>query len=150
MLLFNSQNFSTLPDGYSIVRGEFVSPQDLNRLLSKSNLETHQESRLASALENSDFYLTIFREEQQKLVGFVRVTSDKGLNANLWDLVAEPGDIQDILIRVLVAKALEIIKREMPGCSISVAAPSIAIKALEDNGFLINPNGIRTMGFHLR
>ena len=82
-------------------------------------------------------------------MGFVRVTSDKGLNANLWDLAAEPGNEQETYITVIIFKAIEIIRREMPGCSISGAAPSISIKALEANGFLLDPNGIKTMGFKL-
>ena len=93
------------------------------------------------------FYLTLFNKTSENLLGFVRVTSDKGLNANLWDLVAEPGDHQEEYISIIVFKAIEIIRRELPGCSISVAAPSISIKALKANGFLLDPNGIKTMGF---
>ena len=150
MILFNSQNFSSnLPENYSLSRGQDVSLQALNRLLSKCNSDTHQPKKLDLALKNSDFYLTILQVKLNNLVGFVRVTSDKGLNANLWDLVAEPGDLQETFITVLVYKAIEIIRREMPGCSISIAAPTIAIQALKDNGFLLDPNGIRTMGFKL-
>ena len=102
------------------------------------------------ALMNSDFYLSIFQQDSGNLAGFVRVTSDKGLNANLWDLVAEPGENQGQIISVLVFKTLEIIKRELPGCSVSVSAPSIALNALKNQGFILDPNGIRTMGFRLR
>ena len=100
-------------------------------------------------MKNSDFYLTLLQKTSENLVGFVRVTSDKGLNANLWDLVAEPCNQQETYISIMVFKAIEIIKRELPGCSISVAAPLISLKALQDNGFLLDPNGIKTMGFRL-
>ncbi len=93
-----------------------------------------------------DFYLILLQKTSDNLVGFVRVTSDKGLNANLWDLVAEPGDQQEQYISILIFKAIEIIRRELPGCSISVAAPLISLKALQANGFLLDPNGIKTMG----
>ena len=77
------------------------------------------------------------------------MTSDKGLNANLWDLAAEPGDQQEKYISIVVFQAIEIIRRELPGCSISVSAPLISLQALKANGFLLDPNGIQTMGFRL-
>ena len=82
-------------------------------------------------------------------MGFVRATSDKGLNANLWNLVATPGEYQDLLLLFLVHHSLRILRREMPGCSISVSAPSVAITALLNQGFLLDPNGIRAMGLRL-
>ena len=101
-------------------------------------------------MQNSAFHLSIFKESTRKLVAFVRATSDKGLNANLWNLVAEPSKEQGQLLSVLVHRSLGILRREMPGCSVSVAAPSMAIEALKENGFLIDPGGIRAMGFKLR
>ena len=102
------------------------------------------------ALKQSAFHLSIFEEATGKLVGFVRATSDNGLNANLWNLVAEPSLVQGDLLAVLVHSSLGILKREMPGCSVSVSAPVMALEALEKNGFLVDPNGIRAMGFRLR
>tara|TARA_B100000700_G_scaffold277826_1_gene325485 strand:- start:54 stop:506 length:453 start_codon:yes stop_codon:yes gene_type:complete len=136
-----------IPEGFVLLRNENASARKINRLLSKCNQDTHQAGKLELALKNSDFYLTLVKKTTDHLHGFVRVTSDKGLNANLWDLVAEPGDQQELYISLIVFKAIEIIRRELPGCSISVAAPSISIKALEANGFLLDPNGIKTMGF---
>ena len=53
-------------------------------------------------------------------------------------------------LEVLAYQALGILKRRMPGCSISVSAPAIAVEALKDNGFVIDPGGIRAMGLNLR
>ena len=136
-----------LPEGYVLLRSELISVRKINRLLSRCNQDTHQPRKLELALKNSDFYLTLLQKTSENLVGFVRVTSDKGLNANLWDLVAEPGDQQEKYMSIIVFKAIEIIRRELPGCSISVAAPLISLKALKANGFLLDPNGIKTMGF---
>ena len=44
---------------------------------------------------------------------------------------------------------LEKINREMPGCSISVQAPLSSLKSLEESGFVLDPNGIRVMGYKL-
>ena len=150
MLGLNSANkCPQVPDGFVLLRSELVSVRKINRLLSKCNQDTHQPRKLELALKNSDFYLTLLQKTSDNLVGFVRVTSDKGLNANLWDLAAEPGDLQEKYMSIIVFKAIEIIRRELPGCSISAAAPLISLNPLKTNGFLLDPNGIKTMGFRL-
>ncbi len=150
MLGLNSVNkCPQIPEGYVLLRSELVPAFKINRLLSKCSQDTHQPRKLELALKNSDFYLTLLQKTSENLVAFVRVTSDKGLNANLWDLVAEPGDQQEKYMSIVVFKAIEIIRRELPGCSISVAAPLISLNALKANGFLLDPNGIKTMGFRL-
>ena len=150
MLGLNSVNkFPQIPEGFVLLRSEPISVRKINSLLSRCNQDTHQPRKLELALEKCDFYLTLLQKTSNKLVGFVRVTSDKGLNANLLDLVAEPGDQQEKYISIIVFKAIEIIRRELPGCSISVAAPSISLNPLKANGFLLDPNGIQTMGFRL-
>jgi len=88
-------------------------------------------------------------QSKNKLYGFVRVTSDKGLNANLWNLSALPGNNQQLYYSILLQVTLEKINREMPGCSISVQAPVSSFVSLEENGFILDPNGIRVMGYKL-
>ena len=150
MLGLNSVNkCPEIPEGFVLLRSEIIPVRKINRLLSACNQDTHQPRKLELALKSSAFYLTLIQKTTDNLVGFVRVTSDKGLNANLWDLVAEPGDQQEKYISIIVFKSIEIIRRELPGCSISVAAPLISLKALKANGFLLDPNGIKTMGFRL-
>ena len=138
-----------IPEGFVLLRSEFGSVRKINRLLSRCNQDTHQPRKLELALKKSDFYLTLLQKTSENLVGFVRVTSDKGLNANLWDLVAEPGDQQETYMSIIVFNAIDIIRRELPGCSISVAAPLISLNPLKASGFLLDPNGIKTMGFKL-
>ena len=150
MLGLNSSNkCPEIPEGFVLLRSKSISVRKINRLLSICNQDIHPSRKLELALENSDFYLALIQKTSDRLVGFVRVTSDKGLNANLWDLVAEPDDQQEKYISILIFKAIEIIRRELPGCSISVAAPLISLEALKTNGFLLDPNGIKTMGFRL-
>jgi len=150
MLGLNSGNkCPQIPEGFVLLRSELVSVRKINRLLARCNQDTHQPRKLELALKKSDFYLTLIQKTSENLVGFVRVTSDKGLNANLWDLVAEPGSEQETYMSIMVYRAIEIIRRELPGCSISVAAPLISLNPLKANGFLLDPNGIKTMGFRL-
>jgi len=49
----------------------------------------------------------------------------------------------------LLEVTLEKINREMSGCSISVQAPVSSFESLEQSGFILDPNGIRVMGYKL-
>ena len=108
-----------------------------------------QPERLALALGRSIWQLSV-RNPAGELVGFVRATSDLALNANLWNLSGHPGDPhRDQILLVLVHTALKRLRRELPGCSISLSAPPEAVKALSQQGFVVDPGGIRAMGLGL-
>jgi hypothetical protein len=136
--------------GYAINSQPTPTPQALNKLLASCNENTHDPEQLNLALARSLWNLSIIEEASGNLVGFVRATSDLGLNANLWNLVAQPGELQDQLFAVLVHRALIMLRRDVPGCSISVSAPAVALKALKEHGFCIDPGGIKAMDFRLR
>ncbi|WP_315858746.1 hypothetical protein [Cyanobium sp. CH-040] len=100
-------------------------------------------------LERSLWHLRIVNREE-RAVGFVRATSDLALNANLWDLWADAQDpAQPELLLALVQGALARLRRELPGCSISLSAPPEALEALKRQGFVVDPGGIRAMGLHI-
>ena len=147
------QYFSTkkiiLPDGFFVSSSQVPSPKDLNKLLVSCGCETFPMQKLSLAIQKSSFFFTIQKKFKRKLYGFVRVTSDKGLNANLWNLSADNGNNQHLFYSVLLQATLEKINREMPGCSISVQAPVSSFESLEKIGFVIDPNGIRVMGYKL-
>ena len=149
MFPFKNSRFSRLPSGFLLEVNKAPSPEELNRLLFRCNSEMYSSQKLAIALKNSFCNLSILEESTLKLVGFVRITTDQGLNANLWDLVAVPGKNQQKFLSVLIFNSLAIIRRDLPGCSVSVAAPSNAIIALENEGFIIDPGGIRTMAYRI-
>tara|TARA_Y100001968_G_C18682134_1_gene402932 strand:- start:12 stop:467 length:456 start_codon:yes stop_codon:yes gene_type:complete len=139
-----------LPKGFFLEQENPPSARSLNNLLLKCNQVKYPSERLSLALKKSLFHLSIIEELSGDMFGFVRATSDQGLNANLWNLVASPGDKQEIFFSVLIYKALGILRKDMPGCSISVSAPKSSFRALKDQGFLIDPTGIRAMGIKLR
>ena len=147
------QYFSTkkliLPDSYFINSSQVPTAKELNRLLLNCGCESFPLQKISLAIKNSNFFFTILSESKNKLYGFVRVTSDRGLNANLWNLSAEQGNNQNLFYLVLLQSTLEKINREMPGCSISVQAPVTSFKSLEESGFILDPNGIRVMSFKL-
>ncbi len=150
MFPFQKIKSSKLPSGFFLELKEAPTPNELNKLLARSNMDTYSPKKLALALRNSFYNISILEEESLQLCGFVRITTDQGLNANLWDLVALPGSNQRQFLSVLIYHSLFIIRQNLPGCSVSVAAPALAITALEEEGFLIDPSGIRTMAYRIR
>ena len=138
-----------LPEGYFVNSSQIPLAKEVNKLLASCGCETFPMKQLTEAIYKSNFFFTIQNQLKNKLFGFVRVTSDKGLNANLWNLSAIPGNNQQLFYSMLLQVTLEKINREMPGCSISVQAPVSSFKSLEESGFILDPNGIRVMGYRL-
>ncbi len=129
---------------------KFPKAAALNKLLSRCREPIHAPEKWALALERSVWHLSILEKASGNLAGFVRATSDHGLNANLWNLVAQPGELQEQLLAFLVDQALDTLRRTMPGCSISVLAPAKTLNTLKAQGFIIDPDGIRAMTYRLR
>ena len=138
-----------LPEGYIINSSLIPLAREVNNLLSNCGCETFPTKLLSEAIKKSSFFFTIQNKLKNKLCAFVRVTSDKGLNANLWNLSAATGNNQELFYSILLQVTLDKINREMPGCSISVQAPASSFKSLEESGFILDPNGIRVMGYKL-
>ena len=138
-----------LPDGFFINSSEIPSARLINNLLISCGSDFFSNDKLYKAIKNSNFFFSIGNESKKQVFGFVRVTSDKGLNANLWNLCAQPGKNQKLFYSILLRLTLEKINREMPGCSISVQAPQSSFDSLEEIGFVLDPNGIKVMGLRL-
>ena len=146
---FKQPAIPTLPNGYRLETVDIPEPAAINRLLAACLESTPSEAKWSLALERSLWHISIIEESSGELVGFVRATTDQALNANLWNLAARPGPDQRTFFSVLVHRALNILRRDLPGCSLSVSAPASAVEALKENGFVIDPNGIRAMGLNL-
>ena len=139
----------TLPEGYFINSSQTPNAKELNRLLLNCGCDSFPIRKLSLAINKSNFFFSIQNRSKNRLYGFVRVTSDRGLNANLWNLSAERGNNQNLFYSILLQVTLEKINREMPGCSISVQAPVSSFESLEKIGFILDPNGIRVMGYKI-
>jgi hypothetical protein len=76
------------------------------------------------------------------------VNRDPALSSDWLALIGGQGG-RDQVVLVLIATALTRLRRELPGCSISLSAPPEAVKALALQGFVLDPGGIRAMGLGL-
>ena len=139
-----------LPAHYRLQAAPDPSGESINALLISCGEPAHPVERWPLALSRSLWQLSIIDERDQALVGFIRATSDLALNANLWNLAASPGDDQNALLNVLLHHSLARLKKELPGCSVSISAPAIALEGLKKQGFILDPGGIRAMGLRLR
>ena len=105
-----------LPEGYFVNSSKIPLAKEVNKLLANCGCETFPMKSLSEAIQKSNFFFTIQSELKNKLYGFVRVTSDKGLNANLWNLSAASGSNQplfySILLQVTLEKIFEVISKE--------------------------------------
>ncbi len=149
MFSFHNTKSYTLPEGFLLELERSPTSQELNRLFGRCNMDTYAPNRLSYALDQSYKNISIIEEKSSKLFGYVRITTDKGLNANLWDLVALPCKYQKDFLAVLIRNSISIIRRELPGCSVSIAASPISLSILEKEGFVIDPDGIRVMSFKI-
>ncbi len=149
LLPFRGPPSSPLQAGYELLVQPSLQVEALNHLLESCG-ETPRSAALWTRVLHQSIWHLVVKNPQGAWVGFVRATSDKALNANLWDLVTAPADpFRDAVIRALVVTALDRLRRELSGCSISISAPAEAIVVLQQAGFVIDPGGIRAMGLRL-
>ena len=150
LLPFRGQASTThLREGYELLMEPPLEVEVLNRLLESCGERPRTDAVWREVLRRSVWHMAVV-DSQGTWVGFLRATSDQALNANLWDLLSSPGDpARQEVIRALVGAALQRLRREFSGCSISISAPPEALAALGQVGFVIDPGGIRAMGLKL-
>jgi hypothetical protein len=145
----SSPSLPRLPQGYAIVSVPDLTSADLNYLLGACGELPRTATIWQRVLECSAWHLGVQNANGQ-WVGFIRATTDQALNANLWDLLTDPAEtLREEVLQALVHTALARLRREVGGCSISLAAPPEALAALRSAGFVIDPGGIRAMGLKL-
>jgi len=106
-LQYFSKKKLVLPEGYFVNSSQIPLAKEVNKLLANCGCETFPTKPLSEAIQKSNFFFTIQNELRNKLYGFVRVTSDRGLNANLWNLSAAKGSNQKLFYSILLQVTLE-------------------------------------------
>nr|YP_009396100.1 hypothetical protein [Melanothamnus harveyi]ARW65378.1 hypothetical protein [Melanothamnus harveyi] len=123
-----------------------VNLEELEKLCDSVGWVRRPLKKVKFALENSFLAISIFYIENnnKRLIGFARVTSDGSFNATIWDVVIHP-DFQGNGLGTLLMN--QIIK-ELRNCDISTitlfADPEV-LKFYKHIGFVIDPDGVKGM-----
>ncbi|KAL6988221.1 putative acetyltransferase tap2 [Sarracenia purpurea var. burkii] len=146
--------------------GGDVDVYDLQALCDKVGWPRRPLSKLAAALKNSymvaalhsirkspgTVYLESYLAEendQRKLIGMARATSDHAFNATIWDVLVDPNYQGQGLGKALIEKLIRALLQKDIG-NITLFADSQVVEFYRNLGFEPDPEGIKGMFWYPR
>ncbi|KAL2330500.1 hypothetical protein Fmac_018081 [Flemingia macrophylla] len=126
---------------------------DLQALCDKVGWPRRPLSKLAAALKNSYIVASLHSirkspgsegNEQKRLIGMARATSDHAFNATIWDVLVDPGYQGQGLGKALVEKLIRALLQRDIG-NITLFADSQVVEFYRNLGFEADPEGIKGM-----
>ncbi|KAG6427723.1 hypothetical protein SASPL_111969 [Salvia splendens] len=148
---------NTRPDGtieqIIFSSGGNVDLYDLQTLCDKVGWPRRPLSKLAAALRNSYMVVTLHSvskstgeegNDQKKLIGMARATSDHAFNATIWDVLVDPSYQGQGLGKALIEKLIRALLQRDIG-NISLFADSKVVEFYRNLGFEADPEGIKGM-----
>ncbi|PQQ09425.1 acetyltransferase NSI [Prunus yedoensis var. nudiflora] len=155
--ILNNNTTQTEPDGtveeILFSSGGDIDVYDLQALCDKVGWPRRPLSKLAAALKNSYMVATLHSvrkspgsegNDQKKLIGMARATSDHAFNATIWDVLVDPGYQGQGLGKALVEKLIRALLQRDIG-NISLFADSQVVEFYQNLGFEPDPEGIKGM-----
>ncbi|KAK9290981.1 hypothetical protein L1049_009163 [Liquidambar formosana] len=152
----------TQPDGaieqIIFSSGGDVDIYDLQTLCDKVGWPRRPLSKLAAALKNSYMVATLHsvrkspgagENDQKKLIGMARATSDHAFNATIWDVLVDPSYQGQGLGKALVEKLIRALLQRDIG-NITLFADSQVVEFYRNLGFEPDPEGIKGMFWYPR
>ncbi|KAM1749296.1 histone acetyltransferase TAP1-like isoform X6 [Malus sylvestris] len=133
--------------------GGDIDVYDLQALCDKVGWPRRPLSKLAAALKNSYLVATLHSvrkspgsegNDQKKLIGMARATSDHAFNATIWDVLVDPSYQGQGLGKALVEKIIRALLQRDIG-NISLFADSQVVEFYQNLGFEPDPEGIKGM-----
>jgi aralkylamine N-acetyltransferase len=123
-----------------------VTPEEINTLLVKAGRPPRDVAKWRRAIDNSYVVVHARLVKTGALVGFARATSDRALNATVWDLVTDPM-LRDraVMARNVISYLLREIRRTVPTCSIALISDADDVKFFSSMDFVASPDGITSM-----
>ncbi|EXB75307.1 putative LRR receptor-like serine/threonine-protein kinase [Morus notabilis] len=134
--------------------GGEVDVYDLQSLCDKVGWPRRPLSKLAAALKNSYMVATLHsvrkfpgsagseQNDQKKLIGMARATSDHAFNATIWDVLVDPSYQGQGLGKALVEKLIRALLQRDIG-NITLFADSQVVEFYRNLGFEPDPEGIK-------
>ncbi|XP_028214750.1 serotonin N-acetyltransferase 1, chloroplastic-like isoform X1 [Glycine soja] len=133
--------------------GGDVDVYDLQALCDKVGWPRRPLSKLAAALKNSYIVASLHSiikshgsegNEQKRLIGMARATSDHAFNATIWDVLVDPGYQGQGLGKALIEKLIRTLLQRDIG-NITLFADSHVVEFYRNLGFEADPEGIKGM-----
>nr|ASU54204.1 histone acetyltransferase [Hevea brasiliensis] len=133
--------------------GGEVDVYDLQALCDKVGWPRRPLSKLAAALKNSYMVVTLHSlrkspgsegNDQKKLIGMARATSDHAFNATIWDVLIDPSYQGQGLGKALIEKLIRALLQRDIG-NITLFADSQVVEFYRNLGFEPDPEGIKGM-----
>lgn len=150
----------TQPDGaveqIIFSSGGDVDLYDLEALCDKVGWPRRPLSKLSAALKNSYMVATLHSvrkspdaegDDQKRLIGMARATSDHAFNATIWDVLVDPSYQGQGLGKALVEKLIRSLLQRDIG-NITLFADSKVVEFYQQLGFEPDPEGIKGMFWH--
>ncbi|OAY44652.1 histone acetyltransferase TAP1 [Manihot esculenta] len=133
--------------------GGDIDLYDLQALCDKVGWPRRPLSKLAAALKNSYMVVTLHSlrkspgsegNDQKKLIGMARATSDHAFNATIWDVLVDPSYQGQGLGKALIEKLIRALLQRDIG-NITLFADSQVVEFYRNLGFEPDPEGIKGM-----
>ncbi|MBA0798211.1 hypothetical protein Gohar_008824 [Gossypium harknessii] len=138
--------------------GGDVDVYELQALCDKVGWPRRPLSKLAAALKNSYMVAALHSvkklpgsegNEQKRLIGMARATSDHAFNATIWDVLVDPSYQGQGLGKAMVEKMIRTLLRRDIG-NITLFADSQVVEFYRNLGFEPDPEGIKGMFWYPR
>ncbi|XP_019450414.1 PREDICTED: acetyltransferase NSI isoform X2 [Lupinus angustifolius] len=134
--------------------GADIDVYDIQALCDKVGWPRRPLSKLAAALKNSYIVASLHSvrksppgsegNEEKRLIGMARATSDHAFNATIWDVLVDPSYQGQGLGKALVEKLIRTLLQRDIG-NISLFADSKVVEFYSNLGFEADPEGIKGM-----
>ncbi|KAK8466393.1 hypothetical protein PHAVU_008G079900 [Phaseolus vulgaris] len=133
--------------------GGDIDVYDLQALCDKVGWPRRPLSKLAAALKNSYIVASLHSirkspgsegDEQKRLIGMARATSDHAFNATIWDVLVDPSYQGQGLGKALIEKLIRALLQRDIG-NITLFADSQVVEFYRNLGFEADPEGIKGM-----
>nr|YP_009399824.1 hypothetical protein [Tolypiocladia glomerulata]ARW69643.1 hypothetical protein [Tolypiocladia glomerulata] len=123
-----------------------VNLEELEKLCDSVGWVRRPIKKVKSALDNSFLTISVFhnRAENEKLIGFARVTSDGSFNATVWDVVIHPEFQGNGLGKFLMQEVIKQL-RQYDISTITLFADPEVVSFYKHIGFIIDPDGVKGM-----
>nr|YP_009394662.1 hypothetical protein [Polysiphonia elongata]ARW63224.1 hypothetical protein [Polysiphonia elongata] len=123
-----------------------VNLEELEQLCDSVGWVRRPLRKVKFALENSFLIVSIFniKENNKRLVGFARVTSDGSFNATVWDVVIHPDFQGKGLGKLLMNEIIQEL-RKYDISTITLFADPEVVKFYKQIGFMVDPDEVKGM-----